>query len=156
MYVYRRLEAKYRSYFQESSIPIMAFEDGTDTLLRNVFNQHSKYATWSARRPKALTTLWLLLLLRRYKSDRVLAFSTTSVHLRRSCACSTDFTSFSFFRSFPDIIIPSRLGPSSWSSYEWFPFVYFFHYAGLGHSICVSKPTQSLGCNIIYYIPVFN
>ena len=56
----------------------------------------------------------------------------------------------------PDIIIPSRLRPSSWSSCEWFPFVYCFHYAGFGHSICVSKPTHSLGFNIIYFVPVFN
>jgi len=53
----------------------------------------------------------------------------------------------------PDIIIPSRLGPYSWFSFEWFPFVYSFHYASFGHSICVSKPTQLLGFNIIYYVP---
>ena len=56
----------------------------------------------------------------------------------------------------PDIIFPSRLGPSSWSSCEWFPFVYSFYYASFGHSIYVSQPTQSLGFNIIYYVPVFN
>jgi hypothetical protein len=56
----------------------------------------------------------------------------------------------------PDINFLSRLGPSSWSSCEWFPFVYSFYYAGFGHSIYVSKPTQSLGFNVIYYVPVFN
>ena len=44
----------------------------------------------------------------------------------------------------PDIIFPSRLGPSSWSSCEWFPFVYSFYCASFGHSIYVSKPTQLL------------
>ena len=43
---------------------------------------------------------FLLLLLWRYKSDRVLAFSTISFHLRRSCTCSAHFISFIFFRSF--------------------------------------------------------
>jgi len=56
----------------------------------------------------------------------------------------------------PDIIFPSKLGPSCWTSCEWFPFVYSFYYANFGHSIYVSKPTQSLGFNIIYYVPVFN
>jgi hypothetical protein len=37
-----------------------------------------------------------------------------------------------------------------------FPFVYSFHYASFGHSICVPKPTQSLDFNIIYYVPMFN
>ena len=55
----------------------------------------------------------------------------------------------------PDIIFPSRFGPSSWSSSEWFPFVFSFHCAGFGHPINVFKPTQSLGFNIICYVPVF-
>ena len=54
-------------------------------------------------------------------------------------------------RIMPDIILPSRLGLSCWSSCEWFSFVYSLYYASLGHSIYVSKPTQSLGFNIIYY-----
>jgi len=46
--------------------------------------------------------IWsLLLLLWRCNSDIVLAFSTISFHLRRSCTCSNQFTSFIFFRSFP-------------------------------------------------------
>ena len=56
----------------------------------------------------------------------------------------------------PDIIFPSRLGPSSWSSCEWFPFVYSFYCASFGRSICASKPTQLLCFNIIYFVPVFN
>jgi hypothetical protein len=34
--------------------------------------------------------------------------------------------------------------------------VYSFYNATFEHSICVSKPTQSLGFNIIYYVAVFN
>ena len=56
----------------------------------------------------------------------------------------------------PDIVFPSRLGPSSWSSCERFPFVYSFYCASFGHSIYVSKPTQSLDFNIIYCVPVFS
>ena len=97
--------------------------------------------------------LLLLLLLWRYNSVRVLAFSTISFHLRRSCTCSAHFISFIFFISF---LTSSRLGFSNWSSSEWFPFLYSFYYASFGHSIFVSKPTQSLGFNIIYYVPMFN
>jgi len=42
----------------------------------------------------------LLLLLWRYSSDTVLAFSTISFHLRQSCTCFAHFVSFVFFRSF--------------------------------------------------------
>jgi len=42
----------------------------------------------------------LVLLLLRYKSDRVLAFSTIAFHLRRFWTCSVHFTSFTFFKSF--------------------------------------------------------
>jgi hypothetical protein len=31
--------------------------------------------------------------------------------------------------------------------------VYSFYYAGFRHSICVPKQTQSLGFNIICYVP---
>ena len=41
-----------------------------------------------------------LILLCRYNSDTVLAFSTISFHLRRSCTCSAHFISFIFFTSF--------------------------------------------------------
>ena len=55
------------------------------------------------------------LLLCRYNSDTVLAFSTTSFHLRQSYTCSTHFISFIFFRSFltssshPDLGLPAGL-----------------------------------------------
>jgi len=42
----------------------------------------------------------LLPLASRYKSGRVLDFSTISFHLRRSWTCSVHFMSFIFFRSF--------------------------------------------------------
>jgi len=57
---------------------------------------------------------------------------------------------------FLDIIFLSKFEPSSWSSCEWFPAVYSFQYAVFGHSIYMSKPTQWLGFNIIYCVPVFN
>ena len=41
-----------------------------------------------------------ILLLWRYISDRVLAFSIISFHLRQFCTCSAHFISFIFFRSF--------------------------------------------------------
>ena len=41
-----------------------------------------------------------VLLLWRYNSGRVLAFSTISFHLRRSWTCSVHFISFIFFKSF--------------------------------------------------------
>ena len=44
--------------------------------------------------------LLLLLLLWGYNSDTVLALSTISFHLRRSCTCSVHFTSYIFFRPF--------------------------------------------------------
>ena len=40
------------------------------------------------------------LLLWRYNSDKVFAFSTISFHLRRSSTCSAHLISFIFFRSF--------------------------------------------------------
>ena len=83
----------------------------------------------------------------------VLAFSTIAFHLGRSCTCSH---MLHLLQIISDVIFPSRLGPSCWSSCEWFQFVYSFYYASFGHSIYVSKPTQSLGFNIIYYVTVFN
>ena len=56
---------------------------------------------FSARlRMSGAVPLLLLLLLWRYNCDRVLAFSTISFHLRRSCTCSSHFISFIFFISF--------------------------------------------------------
>jgi hypothetical protein len=45
------------------------------------------------------STVCLLLLLWRYNSGRVLAFSTISFHLRRSWTCPAHFISFIFFKS---------------------------------------------------------
>jgi len=67
----------------------------------------------------------------------VLALSTIALHLERSCTCSAHSVSFIFFKllltssSHLDLGLPAGL-----------PFVYSFHYAGFGHYICVSKPTQ--------------
>ena len=67
---------------------------------------------------------------------------------------SCPFYKFHLFQVIPDIIFPSRLGPSYWSSCEWFPFVYFLYNTSFSHSIYVSKTVQPLGFNIIYYVPV--
>jgi len=68
----------------------------------------------------------------------VLAFSTISFHLRRSCTCSAHFVSSIFFRSFLTSSSHSRLGLSCWSSCEWFSSVYSLYYARFGHPIYVS------------------
>jgi len=86
----------------------------------------------------------------------VLAFSTISFHLRRSCTCSAHFISLIFFWSFLTSSFHRDLGLPAGLPCEWFPFVCCFYYASFVHSIYVSKPTQSLGFNIIYYVPVFN
>jgi hypothetical protein len=65
------------------------------------------------------------------------------------------FYKFHLFQIVPDTIFPSELGPSYWFSCEWFPFVYFIYSTSLRYSIYVSKPAQSLGFNIIYYVSVF-
>jgi len=97
----------------------------------------------------------LILLLLRYDSDGVLAFSTVAFHLRRSWTCSVQFISLIFSKSFPDIIFPSGLEPSYWSTCKWSPFVYSLYNTDFRHYFCVSKPTQSFSFNIIYYVPVF-
>jgi hypothetical protein len=65
------------------------------------------------------------------------------------------FYKFRLFQVIPDIIFPSGLGPSYWSTCKWFPFVYFLYSTGFRHSIYVSKPIQSLSFNIVYYAPLF-
>jgi len=62
------------------------------------------------------------------------------------------FHEFQLLQVLPDIVFPSGLGSPYWSSCEWFPFVYFLYNTSFRHSICVSKPTQSLGFNIIYCV----
>ena len=68
------------------------------------------------------------------------------------------FYKFHLLQVVPHIVFPSGLGSSYWSSYwsscEWFPFVYFLYNTSFRHSVYVSKPTQSLSINIIYYAPV--
>ena len=64
------------------------------------------------------------------------------------------FYKFRLFQVIPDVIFPSGLGPSCWSC-EWFPFVYLLYNTSFRHSVYVSKPAQSLGFNIIYYVPMF-
>jgi len=55
------------------------------------------------------------------------------------------------------LVLPTGLlGPSYWSTCEWFPFVYFLYGTDFRHSVHVTKPTQSLSFNILYYyLPVF-
>ena len=76
---------------------------------------------------------------------RVLAFPTIAV-LYLFCPLHK----LHLLHIIPEITFPSILRPSCWSSCEWFPFVYSIYYDSFRHSIYVSKPTQSLGFNIIY------
>ena len=100
-----------------------------------------------------LLLLLLFILLLRYNSGTVVAFSTISFHLRRFWTCSSHFM-FHLSQVVPDVF-PSGLRSSHSSSCRWFPFVYFPCNTGFRHSIHVSKPTQSLGFNIIDYVPMF-
>ena len=87
-----------------------------------------------------------------YNSGRVLAFSTIPFHLRRSRNLFCPFYEFHHLQVVPDIVFPSGIGSSYWSSCESFPFVYFLYNTSFRHSIYVSKPTQSLGFNIINHL----
>jgi hypothetical protein len=95
-----------------------------------------------------------LLLLWRYNSgslgllNNILPFKTI---LDLSCP----FYKFHLFQVIPDVIFPSGLGPSYWSPCDWFPFVYFPYSTNFRHSIYVFKPAQSLGFNILYYVPYY-
>ena len=88
-------------------------------------------------------------------SDTVLAFSTIAFHLRRSWTYSVHFIGFIFFKSFLTSYSHWDLGLPTGLLVNGFHFVYFLHNTDFRHSICVSKPTQSLKFNIIYYVPVF-
>jgi hypothetical protein len=68
---------------------------------------------------------------------------------------SCPFHNVHLLQAIPDLIFPSTLWSSYWSSCEWFPVVYILYSTSLRHSIYVSKPTQSLGFNRNYYVPVF-
>jgi hypothetical protein len=104
-------------------------------------NLHVKWVWNNTNTTVYIHTYISLLLLWRYNSERVLAFSTIAFLFRAVLHLFCPLHKLHLLHIIPDIIIPSRLGPSSWSSYEWFPLVYSFHYAGFRHSICVSKPT---------------
>ena len=62
--------------------------------------QFLKVCLSGSGRDRPQDVLLLLLLLQRYNSGRVLAFSTVSFHLCRSWTRSDHSTTFSFFRSF--------------------------------------------------------
>jgi hypothetical protein len=54
----------------------------------------------------------------------------------------------------PDVI-PSVLTSSHWSSYKWLAFIHFPYNTGFRLFMFVSKPTLSLGFNIIYHFFMF-
>jgi len=84
-----------------------------------------------------LITILTLLLLLRLNSDRVLALSTILL-FKAVLYLFCPVYKLHLLQIIPDIIFPSRLGPSSWSSCEWFSCVYSFYYDSFGHSIYVS------------------
>ena len=96
--------------------------------------------------------LLLLHLLLHYNSGRVLAFSKNILPFKAILDLFYPFYKFHLSQVVPDVVFTSGLRPSHWSPCRWFPFVYFPYNTGFRHSIYVSKPTQSLGFNIIYYI----
>ena len=58
-----------------------------------------KIFLYPSKRSKIDHRCYIILLLWRYNSERILAFSTISFHLEWSCTCSAHFTSFIFFKS---------------------------------------------------------
>ena len=60
------------------------------------------------------------------------------------------FYKFHLSQIIPDVVFPSGLGPSHWSTCRWFPFVYFPYDISSKHSVCVSKRTQLLGFNFFF------
>jgi hypothetical protein len=93
----------------------------------------------------------LLLLFLRYNYVKVLALSTITFYLRLSWTSSVHFISFVFFKLFltsstqRDLNLPTGLIVNVFNLYISFTIL-------LQTYICVSKPTQSLGFNIIYYV----
>ena len=136
-----------------------------------IHTKHINTAVWADRRIfRCINKVANLLLLPwRYNCDRVSALSAISFHLGRSWSCSAHSISFSFFKSFltshswhhiPDITFLTShshrdLDHPAGLPLNGFHLCILFNYASFGHSIYVSKPTQSLGFNIIYYVPVF-
>ena len=87
-------------------------------------------------------------------SGRFLAFSTITFHLRRSCTYSVHFMSFNFFRSFLTSSSLRNLSLPTGLPVNGFQLCIFFTIIVSG-ILFVSRPTQSLDINIIYYVPVF-
>ena len=56
----------------------------------------------------------------RYNSDSVLAFSTITFPFKAVLYLFCPVDKLHLLQIIPDIIFPWRLGPSSWSSCEWF------------------------------------
>ena len=108
----------------------------------------NSYLIWCLGSSPGLLLLW------RYNSDRVVAFSTISFHLRQSWTYSAHFINFIFFKSF--LTSSHRyLGLPAGLPVNGFHLCIHFYYAGFRHSIYVFEPTQSLSFNIIYYVMVF-
>jgi hypothetical protein len=125
----------------------------TPTNTNTVLNNKSR--SFPKSRYFLLLLLLLLLLLWRCNSDRVLAFSTISFHLRRSWTFSVHFISLIFFKSFLMSSSHLDLGLPTGLLVNGFHFYIFFTVLFFRHSIYVSKPAQSLSFNIIDYVPVF-
>ena len=87
-------------------------------------------------------------------SGTVLVFSTISFNLRRSWTCSAHFISFIFLRSFLTSSSHRDFGLPTGLFVDGFHLYIFLYNTGFRHSIYVSKLTQSLGFNIICYVPM--
>jgi len=94
----------------------------------------------------------LLLLNKRYNSCRVLAFSTIFFPFKAVLGLFRPLKEFHPSQVIPNIIIPSVFRSSYWSSYIWLPFIYFPYNTCFRFSMYMSKPAQSLGFDIVYYI----
>ena len=84
-YVLRTETVLLNSYYMNFTTKVL------NEMPHSIFSPYNRYL---------LITLLILLLLLRLNSDRTLAYSTISYHLRPSCTCSAHFTSCIFFRSF--------------------------------------------------------
>jgi len=56
---------------------------------------------------------------------------------------------------FSNIILPAYLWSSYWPSWNGFPGVYCLDHSCFFHPLNVTKPSQSLCCNEVYYVLVF-
>jgi len=64
------------------------------------------------------------------------------------------FQEFHLSQLVPDVVTPSLFRSSYWLSHIWLPFMYISYHTGFRFPMDVSKPTQSLEFNIIYYVSV--